>query len=290
MDYSGFVSSNTHRRIVCVTSGGTLVPLEVNVVRFIDNFSTGERGASSAECFLRAGYAVIFLHRKGSIIPFTRACRRAISTGYDASFLSKVRLSSDGSISVSYNVTEAPAVRQDLIDYSTFNSSLLMVEFETVSEYLDLLQSVSFALSAAKCMAMFYLAAAVSDFYIPRDKMEVHKIQSSSGSLTLHLEGVPKVLKQLTTTWAPGSFVVSFKLETDLSLVISKAKQAIDKYGVNLVIANQLQTRKDVVYLVSESSAAAAPQVIERFGEQEIEVALVEAVILRHNQYMQAHR
>lgn len=32
-------------------------------------------------------------------------------------------------------------------------------------------------------MAMFYLAAAVSDFYIPASEMPEHKIQSSNGPL-----------------------------------------------------------------------------------------------------------
>lgn len=40
------------RPIVCVTSGGTIVPLEQHCVRFIDNFSGGTRGALSAEQFL----------------------------------------------------------------------------------------------------------------------------------------------------------------------------------------------------------------------------------------------
>lgn len=35
--------------IACITSGGTKAPLELNVVRFIDNFSRGDRGALSAE-------------------------------------------------------------------------------------------------------------------------------------------------------------------------------------------------------------------------------------------------
>ena len=34
-----------------MTSGGTTVPLENNTVRFIDNFSAGTRGATSAEIF-----------------------------------------------------------------------------------------------------------------------------------------------------------------------------------------------------------------------------------------------
>jgi len=46
-------------------------------VRFIDNFSTGSRGAASAEEFLRGSgasvtYAVIFLHRRGAPLPYLR--------------------------------------------------------------------------------------------------------------------------------------------------------------------------------------------------------------------------
>lgn len=37
------------RRVVCVTSGGTTVPLEQRCVRYIDNFSSGFRGAASTE-------------------------------------------------------------------------------------------------------------------------------------------------------------------------------------------------------------------------------------------------
>lgn len=36
-------------RVVCVTSGGTTVPLEQRCVRYIDNFSSGNRGAASTE-------------------------------------------------------------------------------------------------------------------------------------------------------------------------------------------------------------------------------------------------
>jgi phosphopantothenate-cysteine ligase len=36
-------------RIVCITSGGTSIPLEKNTVRSVENFSAGQRGANSAE-------------------------------------------------------------------------------------------------------------------------------------------------------------------------------------------------------------------------------------------------
>eukprot|EP01018_Ginkgo_biloba_P037460 Gb_34793 [translate_table: standard] len=64
--------SGTPARIVCVTSGGTTVPLERRCVRYIDNFSSGHRGAASTEYFVKAGYMVIFLHRRGSAQPFCR--------------------------------------------------------------------------------------------------------------------------------------------------------------------------------------------------------------------------
>lgn len=36
-------------KVVLVTSGGTVVPLERQTVRYLDNFSTGSRGAISTE-------------------------------------------------------------------------------------------------------------------------------------------------------------------------------------------------------------------------------------------------
>lgn len=43
------MNERTDWKIVLVTSGGTVVPLERQTVRYLDNFSTGSRGAFSAE-------------------------------------------------------------------------------------------------------------------------------------------------------------------------------------------------------------------------------------------------
>lgn len=48
--------------------------MEHNTVRFVDNFSGGNRGSASAEYFLDHGYAVIFMHRLKSMEPFIRHC------------------------------------------------------------------------------------------------------------------------------------------------------------------------------------------------------------------------
>jgi hypothetical protein len=48
--YSKYLCANEKLMLVfCFQSGGTTVPLETNTVRFIDNFSSGARGAASAE-------------------------------------------------------------------------------------------------------------------------------------------------------------------------------------------------------------------------------------------------
>ena len=51
------LAGKLQRPIVCVTSGGTCVPLERRCVRFIDNFSGGTRGALSTEQFLQVSTA-----------------------------------------------------------------------------------------------------------------------------------------------------------------------------------------------------------------------------------------
>lgn len=95
-----FINKDVISPIVCVTSGGTKVPLEVNMVRFLDNFSQGERGAFSAEAFLCKGYRVIFLHRSGSVFPFTRSFRKSISPHIDGKFLSSIGTSINHFISL----------------------------------------------------------------------------------------------------------------------------------------------------------------------------------------------
>ena len=174
-------------------------------------------------------------------------------------------------ITVSLGGKEDGRLKQALRDYKfhTSQKSLLFIPFITVNEYLFLLRDISMLLGK-QCSrrAIWYLAAAVSDFYIPDDQLSKHKIQSSNGHidelsaeddsnppgkrLTLIMEPVPKVLKPLVETWTHRQgFIVSFKLETDPNLIESKSRAALERYGHNMVIANLLQTRKRAVTLYS---------------------------------------
>ena len=77
---------------------------------------------------------------------------------------------------------------------------------------------------------MLFSAAAVSDFYIPYDQMAEHKIQSSEGDPHIALTNTPKMLYLITREWTSDAYNVSFKLETDIDLLVTKATSAISKW------------------------------------------------------------
>ena len=63
-----------------------------------------------------------------------------------------------------------------LAEYSRSKTEnrLLSIEFQTLSEYLMYLQTCATALRDMGPNAMLYLAAAVSDFYIPKEQMVIN--------------------------------------------------------------------------------------------------------------------
>ena len=264
--------ASNNRRVVLVTSGGTTVPLEKQTVRFIDNFSAGTRGATSAEYFIEAGYAVIFLHRQFSLLPFSRHYSHSTNC-----FLDFMAESDEGQVVV--DTQFQVKMKQVLEKYQAAKSAntLLLLPFTTVTEYLWELREIAIQMGCLGPKGLFYLAAAVSDFFVPEDRLPEHKIQSdeserstveangplrrvsgssdeghpSKKSLAIELDPVPKFLKALVQDWAPGAMIISFKLETDSSILIRKAQKALEQYSHHLVIGNLLSSRKYEVVLVS---------------------------------------
>uniref|UniRef100_A0A8C2EGD7 Phosphopantothenate--cysteine ligase n=1 Tax=Cyprinus carpio TaxID=7962 RepID=A0A8C2EGD7_CYPCA len=267
------------RRVVLITSGGTKVPLESRTVRFLDNFSSGRRGASSAEYFLDSGYAVIFLHRHRSLYPYTR-----LYAGVNLldSLRSESVKEDAGQILVDQNAL--PNIAKVLKRYQAVKAAglLLPVEFNTLSEYLHLLKAAAQALSSIGSKAMFYLAAAVSDFYIPAYEMPEHKIQSSNG-----MKMVPKMLSPLVKDWAPKAFVISFKLETDPSILLERARRALETYNHQAVVANVLDTRRGYVVVVTKDTQQELVLTDEEVQEEvEIEDRIVSNLTAAHSQFM----
>ncbi|KAH6855175.1 DNA/pantothenate metabolism flavoprotein [Chaetomium sp. MPI-CAGE-AT-0009] len=273
--------SATGKRLVLITSGGTTVPLEKQTVRFIDNFSAGTRGATSAEYFLEAGYAVLFLHRQFSLLPFSRHYSHATDC-----FLDFLREGPDGSVVA--RDEDASKMLHVLRKYrdARDRNMLLLLPFVSISDYLHELRSVAQLMRPLGPRGLLYLAAAVSDFFVPPDRMSEHKIQSTdavdalkksqeaktrpppdeeetfdnfdssptvprSKSLVIDLDPVPKFLKNLVEGWSPQGMIVSFKLETNPAILVHKARYSLDRYQHHLVIGNLLSTRKWEVVFVS---------------------------------------
>ncbi|KAI1114046.1 DNA/pantothenate metabolism flavoprotein [Nemania sp. NC0429] len=284
--------ATTNRRVVLITSGGTTVPLEKQTVRFIDNFSAGTRGATSAEYFLESGYAVIFLHRQFSLLPYSRHYSHSTDC-----FLDFLHEGEDGS------VVANPAHKQKMLrvlrkyNAAKRQNMLLMLPFVTITDYLHELRAVAQLMRPLGPNGLLYLAAAVSDFFVPPNRMSEHKIQSTNATdqlqqkkqgpttvttekreqqreraseedeafdnfdsspaiprskrLIIDLDPVPKFLKNLVDGWAPEGMIVSFKLETDPSILVHKAKYSLNRYQHHLVIGNLLTTRKWEVVFVS---------------------------------------
>lgn len=227
------------------------MPLEKQTVRFIDNFSAGTRGATSAEYFLDAGYAVIFLHRQFSLLPYSRHYSHATDC-----FLDFLREGPDGK-SVVARSESADKMLAVLRKYHVARAEnrLLTVPFVTIGDYLHELRAIARLMHRLGPDGLLYLAAAASDFFLPQDRMAEHKIQSTdvadkvkrtgkkspelkastggggdgeefdnfdsspkvprSKRLIVDLDPVPKFLKNLVDGWAPQCMIVSFKLETD---------------------------------------------------------------------------
>ena len=66
---------------------------------------------------------------------------------------------------------------------------------------------------------------------------------------------VPKLLGKVET-WNKDTVLVSFKLETDAKILEQKAKAAIEKYAVDMVVANELKTRRSHVVIYHQDGTS----------------------------------
>jgi len=106
--------------------------------------------------------------------------------------------------------------------------------------------------------------------------------------LSLTLDKVPKMIYPLVKDWAPDAYVVSFKLETDQSILISKSRASLEKYGHQLVIANILSTRKHhVVFVTLSSQDNVDLSEPEQLANVEIEEKMIPKLITLHSDFLQ---
>ncbi|EUD65194.1 hypothetical protein C922_04323 [Plasmodium inui San Antonio 1] len=240
-------------QIILITSGGTKVPLERVPIRHVENFSTGKRGAHMCEYFLKKNKRVIFLHRKGTFMPFE--CHLKCATRMDS-----VRVV-DGHVTLSLSEQDNKAVINDAKSYEQFRQNLLCISFESIFDYgfyltaiCDLLnqdwrgrQEVGLTTMDVNTNGvslvphLVILCAAVSDFYIPFAELSNHKIDSeTNATLSFRMQLVPKLYK-LTRKYFPLLNLCTFKLEDNEQTLLSKSNERI--CFADILVANLLDQR-----------------------------------------------
>lgn len=134
----------------------------------------------------------------------------------------------------------------------------------------------------------------------------------------IEMDQVPKVLKPMVKQWAPEGFIVSFKvrrgsptrpahkltffflfvstvqLETDGNLLVPKARAALERYGHQIVIGNDLNRRKyEVVFVERQEVPGSFSETWLRLeseesnqGDKEIEEVIVRELQSRHDKWI----
>ncbi|EMR10751.1 hypothetical protein PNEG_00900 [Pneumocystis murina B123] len=271
-------------RVVLVTSGGTAVPLETQTVRFLDNFSAGTRGSASAEYFIKYGYSVVFLYRQHTLLPYSRCY---FHNKYD--FLDYFEETDNCNVMVKAKYREKMVHHLRCYQDAKLNNKLLMISYLTITEYLFYLREIAIIFRPLSRNALFYLAAAVSDFFIPPERISEHKIHSESNDkrLVIEFDPVPKFLAKLIEKWAPRASIVSFKLETDEDILISNARMSLQRYGHRLVIGNILTKRKyEVVFVTETQESWIRLTQEEKDNGIEIESKIVPRIIQLHDTWI----
>jgi len=102
------------------------------------------------------------------------------------------------------------------------------------------------------------------------------------------------MLKVLKTEWAPLSYVISFKLETDPSLLLKKSTQSLNRYNHQLVVGNILSTRKRLVTLSypdgKTEDIVLSDDELKRDPDANIENHLIPHIVRLHKQFVVASK
>lgn len=182
--------------------------MELNTVRFVDNFSAGTRGSASTEyvnnsvfgsfCLLktainnagtcckranmRSSFCTVASHLSPTLGTFhPTSCSISCNGSQRRTTLQVCRSASAAMFSTltntfaqfSFTVSSSfkPKLREILKHKKETEDRLLKITFTTLSEYLFTLRELTLVLNEFGSNTMLYLAAAVSDFYIPPENM-----------------------------------------------------------------------------------------------------------------------
>lgn len=220
---------------------------------------------------------MIFFYREGSFKPFHVDIPKTLLT-----------FDHGGHPKLNENDPGYKQLAKLLKDREDHYGNVLELPFVSLFSYLNGLLELTQVLSEYKTSfsppseypkILLYLAAAVSDFYIPRAQMSEHKLQSRDPNdigLKLELQNSPKILKTVREIGS-NLILVSFKLETDEDILEEKVFKSMKEYRSDYIVANILSNRFNQVYLYTKGKERVLIHLAEnRPLEEDIVHALVD--------------
>ncbi|RHY81971.1 hypothetical protein DYB35_008334 [Aphanomyces astaci] len=289
------------RRVALVTCGSATVPLSGDSV--MDAVSFGDRGAASAEHFLRAGYAVIFLHRHGSLAPFSRHFQLYIR---DNRFLSMLRVDdTDNSLHVDppNDDRHAQDLSTILTEAKDTSARLVHVSFTSVQQYLFYLRMAASVIDSAASRGLILLSASVLDYYVPSSIPSIpsnpsipstaasspappppssNTTKKESSSLTLNLVRIPNLIAKIRRNYAPKACLVTLKSVADKGRLQRAAFRDIERWGVDVVVADSPMLPNELALISPQEEFVASPHLDEDCRHVELEVVCAAMLVEIH--------
>ena len=246
------------RQIAIISSGGTKVKLDAKGEYMIDNFASGWRGVYLTENLIDQGFFVIFLYRKTSHVPYERSYSHV-------------------------NEETVNMYNERLQKIKNNRENLVCLSFDFIFEYLYKLWQLSENIQKLNCSqkVMYIMAAAVSDFYVPLEDLP-DDLEDRVESITMKLKTTPKILGLIKKLFPKPNFImVSFKLETDETILEDKVIKSFNSNFSDYIVGNVLSTRNKRLYLYHMVEGKHEVIVIEKEveGQGILEAKLVKLLV-----------
>lgn len=246
------LASGSRRGVALVTAGATIVPLDSRNDTFVDLSAKAQeqQGPACAEHLLQLGYAVIFLHREGSMQPFTRHFQEYIQSG---AFMDMFHMREQGLVLEGLDLAQQLKFQNTALLYNDAKDRLLNLSFTSVQQYLMLLRLTAKAVGEADNRAVVILAATVMDFYVPTHSHDNgDRAKKNKGEFSVNFVRVPNLIKRVRKDWCPKAFLVTLKHEFQDGQMIEAAHLAVEKYGMDVVAGTYRHETSHEILLITE--------------------------------------
>jgi hypothetical protein len=266
-----FLNSITpNERIALISSGGTLINLDIEQNIKIENYSKGLRGAICAEELLKNNYFVIFLYREDSYKPFTHNIK--CEDLYNNCIIEEEKV-------VFMNQYEKHIMTNKLL-YDKYKSHLIDISFSNVNDYLSKRNEILKALSPFG-ERILVLLAAFDNYFISQKKLTVCNTLENKESLeiTINLSQVENQIAKIKKELCKTCLLIVFQQNDEEASLTSESKRLIQEDKVDYIVTSwdEFQHNKLVLMNLHEKF------VIYREELSFVENKIIRIIVSLHN-------